>query len=105
MVFYESRYKAYKDKSSEHTVRKVDGGWMLMTWGRVRSLEKSEVKMEGIKMKPIYEIPRTPLNMANIAQLIGSGCTRQPMRSSATNALREMIGIGAVIPADNRIVG
>ena len=32
MVFYESRYKAYKDKSSEHTVRKVDGGWMLMTW-------------------------------------------------------------------------
>ena len=56
-------------------------------------------------MKPIYEIPRTPLNMANIAQLIVSGCTRQPMRSSATNALREMIGIGAVIPADNRIVG
>ena len=32
MVFYESRYKAYKDKNSEHTVRKVDGGWMLMTW-------------------------------------------------------------------------
>ena len=32
MVFYESRYKAYKDKSGEHTVRKVDGGWMLMTW-------------------------------------------------------------------------
>ncbi len=32
MVFYESRYKAYKDKCGEHTVRKVDGGWMLMTW-------------------------------------------------------------------------
>ena len=32
MVFYESRYKAYKDKRGEHTVRKVDGGWMLMTW-------------------------------------------------------------------------
>ena len=32
MVFYESRYKAYKDKRGEHTIRKVDGGWMLMTW-------------------------------------------------------------------------
>ena len=31
MVFYESRYKAYKNKSREHTVRKLDGGWMLMT--------------------------------------------------------------------------
>ena len=56
-------------------------------------------------MKPIYEIsPNTP-NTANIAPHIGSGCTRQPMRSSAPNALLGMIDIGAVIPADNRIVG
>ena len=56
-------------------------------------------------MKPIYEISPNAPNTENIAPHIGNGCTRRAMRSSVPNALLGMIDIGAVIPADNRIVG
>ena len=51
------------------------------------------------------KFPRILPNMANMSMNTEYGCTRQPMRSSAPNALRGMIDIGAVILADSRIVG
>lgn len=32
MKFYETKYQAYKNKKSDETVRKVDGGYLVMTW-------------------------------------------------------------------------
>ena len=49
MVCYESRYKAYQDKSSEHTARKVDGGWMLMTWEEIDAWKNQKEKRKKIK--------------------------------------------------------
>lgn len=32
MTFYKTKYAAYKNKTSAETVRKVDGGYMVMSW-------------------------------------------------------------------------
>ena len=36
MTLYGTKYQAYKAKTSEETVHKVDGGYMVMTWSEAQ---------------------------------------------------------------------